>query len=164
MKCKKGSHMNLLDENHPRFRLVAAAIIGTALTGGVWAISSLFNDEDKGPIPVIHADASTYKTRPDDAGGMKVPNQDKLVFNTVAPDGKVVTLERLLPPAEQPLERGEAQTQSPLPSAGAANAQAPATSAVTVNAPPAANQPQTVAAMGRAIAPAPETAPEQPLV
>lgn len=156
--------MNLLNENHPRFRFVAAMIIGTALTGGVWAVSSLFTEEEKGPVPVVHADASPYKSQPNDPGGMKVPNQDKLVFNTVAPDGKVVTVERLLPPSEQPLARGEAPAQSPLPAA-AANTNAPNAAGTTATAPTAltVSPSQEVAAMGRAIEPPPETPTEQPL-
>ena len=55
-------------------------------------------------LPVIKADDRPIKTRPDDRGGMQVPNQDKLVYermdgNEASGDGKV---ERLLPPPEQP--------------------------------------------------------------
>ncbi|MBI2236889.1 MAG: SPOR domain-containing protein [Magnetospirillum sp.] len=53
-------------------------------------------------LPVIKADDRPIKVRPDDRGGMQVPNQDKLVYERMdggEGDGRV---ERLLPPPEQP--------------------------------------------------------------
>ena len=52
-------------------------------------------------IPVIKADERPIKTRPDDRGGMQVPNQDKLVYERMDGEGEAKT-ERLLPPPEQP--------------------------------------------------------------
>ncbi|MCH9021000.1 MAG: SPOR domain-containing protein [Proteobacteria bacterium] len=43
------------------------------------------------------------KMRPDDPGGMAVPNQDKLVYDMVAGETEGETFERLLPPPEEPL-------------------------------------------------------------
>lgn len=56
-------------------------------------------------VPVIKPDDKPIKTKPEDRGGMAVPNQDKLVYQDVgkgdnqeAPSAS----EKLLPPAEKP--------------------------------------------------------------
>ncbi len=69
-----------------------------------------------GEVPVVHADVEPVKVRPQEPGGMEVPNRDKLIYNQMAgssPDPKV---ERLLPPPETP---------KPLPAVPAAEKPAP---------------------------------------
>jgi cell division protein FtsN len=53
-------------------------------------------------IPVIRADDRPIKARPDDRGGMQVPNQDKLVYERMEGDNGQQPVERLLPPPEAP--------------------------------------------------------------
>ncbi|MGE5478317.1 MAG: SPOR domain-containing protein [Bacteroidales bacterium] len=57
-------------------------------------------------IPVIKADERPIKIRPDDRGGMQVPNQDKLVYERMEQgEGEgagAPQVERLLPSPEQP--------------------------------------------------------------
>ncbi|CAA7623718.1 SPOR domain-containing protein [Magnetospirillum sp. UT-4] len=52
-------------------------------------------------IPVIKADERPIKIRPDDRGGMQVPNQDKLVYERMDGESEA-KVERLLPTPEQP--------------------------------------------------------------
>ncbi|MGE4281317.1 MAG: SPOR domain-containing protein, partial [Magnetospirillum sp.] len=54
-------------------------------------------------VPVITADQRPIKIRPDDRGGMQVPNQDKLVYGRLEQGDGDSKVERLLPPAEQPV-------------------------------------------------------------
>lgn len=54
-------------------------------------------------VPVIRADDSETKRKPDDPGGLVVPHQDKLVFNRLAPGQANEPVERLLPLPEVPL-------------------------------------------------------------
>lgn len=54
-------------------------------------------------VPVISADQRPIKIRPDDRGGMQVPNQDKLVYGRLEQGDGDAKVERLLPPAEQPV-------------------------------------------------------------
>ena len=87
-----------------------------------------------GDIPLIHADADPVKVKPDDPGGMEIPNRDRFVFN---PTGNM-PVERLLPPPENPLPR-PATTSTPVVSAPAApvsvqSPQAPAAPAAPVPA------------------------------
>lgn len=67
-----------------------------------------------GPVPLIRADATPYKTSPDNPGGMDIPYRDSTVFETLrnasneddsAPgEGRV---ESLLPPPEEPIDRAQ---------------------------------------------------------
>ncbi|MGE5516691.1 MAG: SPOR domain-containing protein, partial [Bacteroidota bacterium] len=67
-------------------------------------------------IPVIKADERPIKIRPDDRGGMQVPNQDKLVYERMEQGEGDSKVERLLPTPEQP--------QVPVKGAAPADAQA----------------------------------------
>ena len=89
-------------------------------------------------IPLIQADTTPYKSQPDQPGGAEIPFQDKLVFNRLDPNGKPVQAEKLLPPAEEPMQTNKAVTHS-------------------VTAPPATTTVTTSATT--TVAPAPAAAP-----
>lgn len=57
---------------------------------------------DKTP-PVIQAQEGPSKIRPENPGGMKVPNRDKEVFNRLETEKQTGSVERLLPPPEKPM-------------------------------------------------------------
>jgi hypothetical protein len=102
-------------------------------------------------VPVIHAEDKPIKVKPQDRGGMDVPNQDKLIYDQMAAKGPPAPPERLLPPPEQ------AQTPPPAdqrtPSAASVNAALPPPA---TSAPPAkpASEPAPVAAMTASAGPA----------
>ncbi len=56
-----------------------------------------------GELPLIEADDSPTKHRPAEPGGMVIPNQDKLVYETLGDEGNLDKIERLLPPPEEPM-------------------------------------------------------------
>jgi len=58
-------------------------------------------------MPVIKADSSPTRVRPDSPGGLTVPNQDALVLNDPGgtPNRASGGIEKLLPPPEAPLPR-----------------------------------------------------------
>lgn len=69
-------------------------------------LMSLFSESD-GEVPIIRADINPVKVRPDNPGGLQVPNRDILVYERL-PNGSNSTggaapVERLLPPPETPL-------------------------------------------------------------
>ena len=66
--------------------------------------------------PLITTDVNPTKVRPDKPGGMEIPDQDKLVYNRVDPSAQEPTVERLLPPPEKPLPRGQSGQELPEPS------------------------------------------------
>ncbi|HLY46017.1 MAG TPA: SPOR domain-containing protein [Stellaceae bacterium] len=96
-------------------------------------------------VPLIRADGGPTKVKPDQPGGMKIPDQNVSVYNE-KPGGPPV--ESLLPAPEQPLPRPAPAAESPPPAAAApappaaAPAAAPPQPAVAaIEAPPAAAQP-----------------------
>jgi hypothetical protein len=110
-----------------------------------------------GETPTIHADQRAYKSKPQQPGGMEVPNQDKDVYNRFDPKSAqgggqgTGQVERLLPSPEKP-ETPPAPVASapvpppspppaltspgPLPLAQPASPQAPVPIAPVVEPPP----------------------------
>ncbi len=74
-----------------------------------------------GGVPVIRAQTGPVKVRPENPGGLKVPDRDKLVYDrmqkSAGEDGqdKGRGPERLLPPPEQPLPRPAAKKTAEKP-------------------------------------------------
>lgn len=87
-------------------RLRSWVLIGVAViaVGAIVAAGLHFVGGRKGGglgVPVIKADDRPIKTRPDDRGGMQVPNQDKLVYERMDSAGESEPkVERLLPQPE----------------------------------------------------------------
>lgn len=115
----------------------------------------------EGGIPLLTADTTPTKMRPEQPGGMQVPHQDKLVYERLSDGGTRPGVERLLPPPEEPLPRPVVSPQvpapPPLPQAPVLAQVAPppgATATVPRELPP---EPAAVPA-----APAPEPVPPAP--
>lgn len=168
-------------EPEPRRRLPMAVLtlaVMAVFAGGLWFAytqgAKHAGGGAGGNVPLIRADDRPTKVRPEQPGGMDVPDRDKLVYSD-RPGGAPV--EKLLPPAEQPQPRptapppqaapppaaalpAPALPATPAPSAAATPASAP--SPVTQPAPPKAGKPGAqpqVAAAPAAPAAAPNTPP-----
>ncbi len=91
------------DEVKPRRRLRGPVIIFLVMAisaGGLWVAYNKARNHASGEVPLIQADQGAVKTRPQQPGGMAIPDQDKLVYN----QGKgQPAVEKLLPPPETPL-------------------------------------------------------------
>ena len=63
-------------------------------------------------VPVIKADTESYKSKPQDPGGMEIRHQDSTVFDPLEKkeEDKV---EKLMPPAETPMDKAEALAKEP---------------------------------------------------
>ena len=61
-------------------------------------------------LTLVKADPKPTKFRPDDPGGLQVPNQDKLVYQLLVANQPKNWEEHLLPPPEAPVQR-----PSPMP-------------------------------------------------
>jgi cell division septation protein DedD len=136
--------------------VLALGVMGLS-AGGLWVGYRLsIGRAPSGEIPLIHADTDPIKVKPDDPGGMEIPNRDRFVFN---PTGGMPA-ERLLPPPETPLPR-------PVPAITTVVAQ-PSTEPVTAAAPPspapaaAPTPPASAAATPPPAATAPAPAPVVP--
>jgi len=134
-----------------RRRLITSLVVLVALGGFVGIVWHAYNQGKAGGgdavVPLLKAEDSPTKVRPDQPGGMDVPNQDKLIYDRLAPGGQIAApqIERLLPPAEAPVAR------PPAPAA-----QAPATAASTDLQPPPLGERQVTTA------PSPNAVPPQP--
>ena len=151
-------------------RSIVALVAALAVFAGIlwyaydWGMGQLETVD----LPVIVADTTPIKSRPEDPGGIEVPNQDVAVLNDPVPDPTKPQAERLLPPPETP---PPPQIETP-PSATVAEAEEllrppPETAAVpTVKAPTAKvalppDTPQVAPeATPESVLPAPETVPE----
>lgn len=100
-KARKGSGV---------LKTLIFVIVAVFAGAGGWAfygerMMSMLNDSD-GEVPIVRADLSPIKVRPDNPGGLQVPDRDKLVYDRIQNGGDNqgrATVERLLPPPENPL-------------------------------------------------------------
>ena len=134
------------ESGRPRLLPVWILLGAAALSGGAWAVMENAGGgppPDEASVPLITASAEPWKVRPADPGGMEIPNQGTLIYETLTTADPEEAPERILPPPEEPLsppqleadraeelavaasgvERGDAALQ---PDAGAAEEPAPA--------------------------------------
>jgi hypothetical protein len=138
-------------DTRPHYRgmlvAIAALLLIGAIAGGVWFAyqqglrhASVANAV--GDVPLIRADERPTRVKPENAGGMEIPDRDKLIYTQ-----KRAAVEHLLPPPEKPMLRPTAP-QSPAVQQAVQPPAAPdgpdAGAAAPANAPPA--QPQQPAA------------------
>lgn len=136
-----------------RFLAIAVAVVAFGGFAGLiyYAYSKGREAGSSSVAPIIRAGDGPTKVRPDQPGGMQVPNQDKEVYSRVSPaQSGGSRVENLLPPPEQPLPR-TALRQVPDPPSG--HILGPATAPPLPPPPPIAN-------LGAP--PAPETIPTTP--
>jgi hypothetical protein len=103
-----------------RLRLlpVSVAVLALAGFGGiVWYAYTQGMQGGSAVAPVIRAEPGPVKIRPEQPGGLVVPNQDKMVYNNLMPGGggagQQGRAERLLPPPETPMPRPVAPPRPP---------------------------------------------------
>ena len=107
--------MRDFDEHNPRLRIIFGLVTLLVIVGALWLVAGFIWPEDNGQIAILKADNTPYKVKPDQPGGMQIPHQDKLIFNTVSSDGKMVTVERILPGPETPLNTQPVAADIPVP-------------------------------------------------
>jgi cell division protein FtsN len=95
------------EDARPRARLLPMWILIAAvvIVGVAWAMSERYfgPTEDNKSVPVIVADATPVKVRPEEPGGVDVPDRDKYVYKSLTDEEPEA--EQLLPPPEEPMER-----------------------------------------------------------
>jgi len=125
---------------------VLALLIMGLFSGGLWfayvqGTHHAGNNAASSDVPLIRADERPTKVKPEQPGGMEIPDRDKLIYN---PTHSVV--EHLLPPPEKPITR---PTPSPqVEAARSATGATPPASGAPENLPaaPQMAQPQQQAA------------------
>ncbi len=91
------------------WRLIGGAAVVVALV--VAALAATFGafggsgggSQNQAEAPLIKAEEGPVKVRPEDPGGMQVPNRDMLVYRRFEGGNEPPPVERLLPSAEQPV-------------------------------------------------------------
>ncbi len=106
--------------------LVALASFGLFL-GVLWYAYNSGTGSDGGPIRTVTSDEQPFKVRPEDPGGQKIPDQDKLVFGE-AVGRPSETPETLARPPEEPMERKLPPRPEPKPAEDVEPAKPPAAS------------------------------------
>ncbi|MCZ8150313.1 MAG: SPOR domain-containing protein [Roseomonas sp.] len=140
-------------------------LVVTLAAGGWWAFRSLGGSSS---VPLVEADPRPFKIRPDDPGGLRVPNQSELILERpgqraqqgqgprtgqVAPGAEAPDLGGLRAAAQPPARPAPAPATPPVAAPAAAP---PATSSVVVQpaTPLAPPVPQASASAAPAAAPA----------
>ncbi|WP_342242169.1 SPOR domain-containing protein [Inquilinus sp. OTU3971] len=77
--------------------LFAGVLISTYTSGGSVTM--------EGGVPIIRADRAEFRTRPEQPGGIDIPNQDRLVLQDLGRRQAPVNVATVLPPPEQPMPR-----------------------------------------------------------
>ncbi|MDP6474919.1 MAG: SPOR domain-containing protein [Alphaproteobacteria bacterium] len=98
-------------ESRPRARLLPMWILIAAvvIVGAAWAMSERYFDEAEGDksVPLVSAEDTPVKVRPEEPGGVDVPDRDKYVYKSLTdpePEAKAEG-EQLLPLPEEPMQR-----------------------------------------------------------
>lgn len=112
-----------------RLLMAGAVVGGVAILGGVTVFALSFGDGDGGGPVVVAADPSPVKVRPEEPGGVQIPNQDNQVYRRVSgeeTDGEPEQA-RLISGTEEPVDltppgqsasRSEPVEQQPAASSG----------------------------------------------
>jgi cell division septation protein DedD len=151
------------------FAAVLVIAIGAGASGWYFLHDGTTADSPDAEVPLIRADAGPIKVRPEEPGGMDVPDRDKLVYDRIDGNGERPAVERLLPPPEMPMakpapqaapndveERPAAQQPSPAP------ASPPASTARTDAAPAPEQAVPSVEDVLTAMRPPPPIEPKAP--
>lgn len=93
-----------------RSRRLMAALVVVAVACGVGVMLVYAYNKGRqhgaaGEPPIVRAQKGPIKIRPEEPGGMRVPDRDKEVFTRLETGDKPVGVERLLPPPDNPVER-----------------------------------------------------------
>jgi cell division septation protein DedD len=149
----------LAPEEKPRRRLrgpVLVVLVMAVSAGGLWLAYTRESSRAPGEVPLIQAEPGATKTRPQQPGGMAIPDQDKLIYNQGKGPPQV---EKLLPPPETPLPSPASSPEEATAAPPAAPPQAAGAPPAPIPAAPAPAAPTSAAAPPPA---APPTAPAKP--
>lgn len=103
------------DRQSPLNFVILASLVIILVVLGWFGYRWFANSYNEAP-PVLIADESPYKVRPDNPGVMVIPHQDKLIYGRITPQQQQMP-ERLLPQPEAPVlpEQQVYQPQQPQP-------------------------------------------------
>ena len=144
------------ESGRPRLLPVWILLGAAALSGGAWAVMDNTGGDAPPPdasVPLITASAEPWKVRPDDPGGMEIPNQGTLIYETLTTADPEEAPERILPPPEEPLSPPQPETD---------RAEELAVAASGVKRDDGVPQPDAGGVEEQALAPTEEAIPQEP--
>lgn len=135
-----------LDEPPPAERRLSTLLISIVamviFAGGLWFAyyegtrHASSASTSAGRVPLIRADQQPDKIKPEQPGGMQIPDQNVSIYNEKP---GVAPIERLLPPPEKPMPRPAPEPQqAPAPAAAPPEASSPQQTPQIAAVPPAA--------------------------
>jgi len=129
------SHRHERDDDEPVFRipwrlLIAVAVV-FVLAVVAWQVIGAMGrgTVDTGDVPLFRAATEPFKQRPDEPGGLDVPNQDVTVYDTLGTVEEGEGMEVLLPEPEEPVV-----IEAPAPDEGVADVGAVTTTTIDESA------------------------------
>ena len=105
--------------------LIALISLGGLGAVVIWSYDTGTAPPADGAVPLIKAEKSPVRRRPDKPGGMTVPDRDKQVFSRLDPEQKRPRVENLLPPPENVVDRPPPPKAPPQAAAQARSARRP---------------------------------------
>lgn len=94
-------------------RITIIILLISFLVGVIFYIYNFYQDKNDGEMLIIAADNDEIKVAPSDPGGMIVSNMDKDIYDSLDENNKDDNkIERILPPAEEPLEKNLLKSES----------------------------------------------------
>src|SRR5690606_36356600 len=84
-------------------------LLAAMMVLGIYSTSDTASS-DPAMVPIIRADAGTFKDIPSDPGGMEIPHRDSTVVETLRTarnQNRIAPIKPLLPRPEEPLSRSE---------------------------------------------------------
>ena len=116
------------EQRRPRLLPVWILLGAAVASGGAWAVTERLGGgappAGEAQVRLVAASAELWKVRPDDPGGMEIPNQGTLIYETLTTADPEEGPERILPPPEQPLNLpqpvADGADEPAAPAAGAA--------------------------------------------
>lgn len=140
--------------------IVVALVAVAAIVAAGWRFMSTRHLPGAGS-QVIKADERAIKVRPDDRGGMQVPNQDKLVYGRMESEGGEAEpkTERLLAPPEEPIPPPRPGNMPPEPAPALTSAPPPPPAPPPIAVAPPPEPPPIAAPQPVHIQPVPANAP-----
>ena len=116
------------EQRRPRLLPVWILLGAAVASGGAWAVTERLGGgappAEEAQVRLVAASAEPWKVRPDDPGGMEIPNQGTLIYETLTTADPEEGPERILPPPEQPLNLpqpvADGADEPAAPAAGAA--------------------------------------------
>lgn len=89
-------------EHHSPTPFILVIIVLVVISALIWFMFRWASGDHPSNPPIIPAESTPFKVRPENPGGMMIPHQDKLVYGRLSQNASQ-PVERLLPPPEQPM-------------------------------------------------------------